>query len=336
MGALILALAATPSLRAENSPAPTADAVARVGPVVIREAELEAMVHAQLLHLRAEEYNIKKRALDQRLERLVLEQEAAERHLSLEELTRLEVEAKARPVMREEARAAYEQAGDRLKGTEEDKALQQITDGLMRQRRAERRAEFVAELKARRGARIFLEPARIPVDAGDNPAAGPAGAPVTLVAFSDFQCPYCKAGAATLALLRARYGDKLRVVFRDFPLPFHKDAVKAAEAAACAAEQGRFWQMHDRLFANQKSLAVADLKRYAGELGLKEDAFSQCLDSGLQAAHWQRNKEDGARYGVSGTPAFFVNGRPLSGAQPFEAFAQIVDEELERAPLRNP
>jgi protein-disulfide isomerase len=130
--------------------------------------------------------------------------------------------------------------------------------------------------------------------------------------------------------VRETYGDRVRVIFRNFPLQIHAEAQKAAEAAACAGEQGKFWEMHDRLFANQSKLQVAELKGHATALGLDAEAFNQCLDSGKHASELQRDVEQGADYGVTGTPAFFINGRPLVGAQPFENFAQLIDDELER------
>ena len=131
--------------------------------------------------------------------------------------------------------------------------------------------------------------------------------------------------------MRETYGDKVRWVFRHFPLDFHAQAEKAGEAAACAGEQGKFWEMHDLLWANTAKLQVADLKAHAATLGLDAASFGQCLDSGRHAGLVEADLQAGQGYGVSGTPAFFVNGRPLVGAQPFDAFAQVIDDELQRA-----
>jgi protein-disulfide isomerase len=160
---------------------------------------------------------------------------------------------------------------------------------------------------------------------------------VTIVEFSDFQCPFCARVNPTLARLQEAYPGKLRIVFRDLPLlNIHKNAGHAAEAAHCANDQGKFWEMHDRLFANQQKLAPADLKEHAVAIGLDAAAFNQCLDSGKYTADWRRDSEEASRLGLSGTPAFFINGRLLSGAQPYEAFAQIVDEELALAESKKP
>jgi protein-disulfide isomerase len=127
-----------------------------------------------------------------------------------------------------------------------------------------------------------------------------------------------------------QYGDKVRVVFKHFPLSFHKNAQKAAEASECAAEQGKFWQMHDKIFENQQLLSFDQLKAWAKDLKLNISQFNSCLDSGKFAQKVQADMQEGAQKGVDGTPATFVNGILVSGAQPFEAFKQMIDQELAR------
>jgi protein-disulfide isomerase len=166
----------------------------------------------------------------------------------------------------------------------------------------------------------------------DDPALGAANAPVTIVEFSDFQCPFCQRVAPTLKKLRETYGDKIRIVWKDFPLTsIHPQAFKAAEAAQCAREQGKFWEYHDRLFANQQALQLDALKQYAAQLGLDAAKFNACVDMATYAERVQAQMQVGANLGVNSTPAVFVNGRLLSGAQPYETFAQVIDEELARA-----
>jgi protein-disulfide isomerase len=173
-----------------------------------------------------------------------------------------------------------------------------------------------------------VERFRVPLSSA--PIKGSDSAQVTIVEFSDFQCPFCSRVNPTLKQVEDKYGDKVRVVFRNFPLlQIHPNAAKAAEAASCAADQGKFWEMHDKLFANQQKLAVEDLKVHATDLGLKADVFNQCLDSGQKEAEWKKDMNEGTSYGLTGTPAFFINGRLISGAQPLEAFTAIIDEELE-------
>ena len=173
--------------------------------------------------------------------------------------------------------------------------------------------------------------ARGEISVDDDPMKGDVNAPVTIVEFSDFECPFCaRFYSQTLKQLEEEYIDtgKVKLVFRDFPLGFHQNAQKASEAAECANEQGKFWEMHDAIFENQQSLSIASLKQWAGNLGIDTNKFNNCLDSGKYAEEVQNDFKEGSSYGVSGTPSFFINGIPMVGAQPFSAFKQIIDSEL--------
>ena len=171
------------------------------------------------------------------------------------------------------------------------------------------------------------EPPKVAVEAV-GPSKGPESAKITIVEFSDFECPFCVRAEPTVKQLLEAYPGKIKLVYRDFPLPMHPHAPKAAEAAHCAGDQGKYWEMHEMLFANSQKLAVADLKGYAKDLKLDQAKFDKCLYSNEKAPVVEKNRKAGAEAGVSGTPAFFINGRSLSGAQPLDAFKKIVDEEL--------
>jgi len=169
------------------------------------------------------------------------------------------------------------------------------------------------------------------VDLEGEPFLGDADAPVTVVEYSDYQCSFCrKFWAETLPQLKEGYiaTGKVTFVFKDFPLKSHPEAQPAALAAACAQEQGKFWEYHDKLFENQAALDDASLKQYAKDLGLNTATFNSCLDSGKNAAEVQKDFADGQKYGVSGTPSFFVNGQRIVGAQPFASFKTLIDAEL--------
>jgi protein-disulfide isomerase len=161
----------------------------------------------------------------------------------------------------------------------------------------------------------------------DDPSIGPKNAPVTIIEFTDFQCPFCKRSQATIKQIEDTYGNKVKLVERQFPLPFHNRAKPAAEAALCAKEQGKFWEMHDKLFPSQ-SLEDADFKRFATELGLNVKKFEKCVAENKYEARINADIAAGQRYGVRGTPHFFINGSPVSGAQPFENFKVVIDREL--------
>jgi protein-disulfide isomerase len=175
------------------------------------------------------------------------------------------------------------------------------------------------------------QPQAAAVSADDDPVLGNKNAKVTLIEFSDFQCPFCKRlNDDAIQQIKKDYVEsgKVKLVFRDYPLGFHPEAQKAAEAAECADDQGKFWEYHDLLFANQALLSITNYKAWAKQLGLNEAQFNTCLDSGKYASEVQKDFADGQAAGVSGTPTVFINGIRLVGAQPYSAFKQVIDAEL--------
>ncbi len=165
----------------------------------------------------------------------------------------------------------------------------------------------------------------------DDAVEGSEDAKVTIVEWSDFECPFCvRFYQQTLGKIREQYIDtgKVKLVFRDFPLGFHANAQKAAEAAECAGEQGKFWEMHNMLFVEGVSGGVDTFKQYAADLALDTEKFNECLDTGAMTAEIQKDQRDGAAAGIKGTPGFIINGQLVSGAQPFEVFQQVIETEL--------
>ena len=179
-------------------------------------------------------------------------------------------------------------------------------------------------------------PVKFDVSVDDDPVIGDANAKVTIIEFSDFECPFCsRFYTQTEIQLRKDYVDtgKVRLVYRDFPLSsIHPNAQKAAEASECADEQGKFWEYHDLLFVKQESWAGTDgitaFKQYAKDLGLNSGQFDSCLDTGKYASETEKDFQDGSNAGVSGTPSFFVNGEQVVGAQPYSVFKQLIDKNL--------
>tara|TARA_Y100000310_G_scaffold336499_1_gene421190 strand:- start:386 stop:1558 length:1173 start_codon:yes stop_codon:yes gene_type:complete len=166
------------------------------------------------------------------------------------------------------------------------------------------------------------------IDYSGDPVLGNPEATVTIVEYSDFECPFCSNAYWTMRLIEEDYADSVKIIFKQFPLSFHANAQKAAEASECAFDQDMFWEYHNMLFENQEALSVDDLKQYAVDLGLNTEQFNTCLDSGEKADEVAQDMEDGSALGVTGTPAFFINGQSLVGAQPYEAFQAIIDAEL--------
>ena len=170
---------------------------------------------------------------------------------------------------------------------------------------------------------------RVTVSTDGDPFIGPDKAPVTIVEFSDYQCPYCQVWhQQTFDQLMANYPGQIRFVYRDLPLPGHPESLPAAEAASCAGEQGAYWQFHDSLFSGQYDLGRSAYEQYAANLGLDTAAFTACLDDHRYQAEVKADAADAAKLGLNGTPSFVINGRILIGARPFEDFKTIIDEEL--------
>lgn len=309
---------------------------ANVGGVAVSIKELDAMAAERLTKVRNEEYQVRRQVLDGLIERRLIEAEARARGVSPTDLERSEISSKVEGVTIEQTRAVYESAPEKYSSMSQEQALGQIKTGLQRTRLAAARKEFFTAARRKHNVKVFLDAPKVAIDTAGAPFKGPATAPVTMIAFSDFQCPYCVRVNPTLKALEAKYPGKLRIAFKDFPLGIHREAQKAAEAGQCAAEQGKFWEMHDKMFANQQKLQPDSLKAFAKEIGLEGPAFGSCLDSGKTAARVAADMALGAKHGVTGTPTFFINGRYLSGAHSIEKSAEIIDDELSRAQERQP
>ncbi len=266
-------------------------------------------------------YELRSRSLDALVVERVLRAEAAKQGVSEEEVLRSRVEA----VTDEEVQAFYEERAERLGGATLEDAAPRIREFMTSRREGQAREA----LREAADVVVHLEAPRVAVLA-TGPAKGPENARVTIVEFSDFECPFCRRVIPTLDAILEKYPNDVRVVYRNMPLRNHARARPAAEAALCADDQGQFWAYHDRLFENTRKLGDEDLLRYAEELNLDKEAFSQCYEEKRFAHQVDADLQDGERAGVSGTPAFFVNGILLSGAKPAEDFFRVIDAELER------
>ena len=306
------------------------EVVATIGDRPISADVLRDSMRGQLLQMDMERYEAMKAQLDSLIAERLMALEAAARGMSMAELERVEVFAKTEPVTPEQVRTFYDNNKERLQRSFEE-LEGRIMAHLQRQSEARRRAALARELRERYPVHIALAPPRVDVSADDDPFMGPPDAPVTLIEFSDFQCPYCRRVQGVLKRLMTAYHGQLKLVFRDFPLrQIHPEAQKAAEAAQCANDQGQFWPYHDRLFATT-DLATEALKQYAVELGLDSETFNTCLDAEKYRQEVQGDIDDALAAGVNATPSFFVNGLPINGAVPFERFVEMVELALQRA-----
>ena len=307
--------------------------VAEVDGVAIESDEVEKPIAGQLTKLEEQIYNLKRQRIDAIINERLFAKEAAKRKVTVAQLLDSEVTAKVSLVTEQEIESYYKANKTKLKG-DEAQQREQIRSALQNQKLALRRQEFLTSLRADTKIVVNLKPpavirAQVAVDGA--PFKGPAKAPVTIVEFTDFHCPFCKKSLAPLAQLEAQYGDRVKLVFRDFPIDqLHPAARKAHEAARCANDQGKFWAYHDKLFATAPRASIENLKTYAKEVGMDTAAFDKCLSNAKYQAAVQKDIDEGARLGVTGTPAFFINGRLLVGAAPLENFVRVIDDELAR------
>lgn len=308
---------------------------ARVGNETITLQDLEKELAPQLAKLEEQRYSLLRKRLDDMIAERLLRLEAGRRRVMVGELIASEVEAKTPRVKEEEIAAYIEKNRGSLRG-DEAALRKRAGDELWVQRLAQSRAAFIDSLKKGTPTAVLLEqpiPYRAKVTVDGAYDKGPKEAPVTIVEFSDFECPFCRRALPVMNDIMKQYAGKVRWVYRDFPLAsIHPLAVKAAEAARCAGESGKFWQYHDLIFDSSAKPSEADLTTFAERVGLDPGVFGKCLRSGKYRTAVEADVEEGRRLGVTGTPTFFINGRSLVGAQPLPAFQGIIESELQLAP----
>lgn len=313
---------------------PATDVVARVGDLEITAAELDADASSALFQLQQKMYETRMQVLEGKIFDLLVAREAEAAGVSAEDwLDENLVVAEPDEAQIMQVMAQYR---SRL-AKDDDQARKQVVDYLKQQGQFQARMDLQRRLTEKAGVEILLEPPRVhPVIADHNPSRGPADAPVTIIEYTDFQCPYCSRVQPTLDAVKERYGDSVRFVFKNLPLAMHDQAVFAAEAGLCAGEQDAFWPLHDWMFANARGINRESVLQQAGELGLDVEALTACLDEGRYAEAVAEDTKEANSFGITGTPGFTVNGRILTGAQPLESFVTVIDDELRRAGLPVP
>jgi len=306
---------------------------ARIDDQVITMQELQNALASQLAKLQEQKHQLMQSKLEELIAERLLTREAKRRGMTMEDLLKAEVASKIAGVTDAEVTSFITENKARLRG-ETAELRPKVRDYLKDQKVAQQGKAYVASL--REGAKVTIllqdpEPIRVAVKADGAYAQGPKDAPVTLVEFTDFQCPFCGRALATVKEVIRQYPEKVRWVFRDFPIAsLHSNAPKAAEAARCAGDQGKFWEYHDLLFESQAQATIADFKRFAEQLKLDPKGFGQCMDSGKHQAAVEADVQEGTRLGITGTPTFFINGRIMVGAQPLDSFKKVIEAELRR------
>jgi protein-disulfide isomerase len=305
--------------------------VATINGQAITYAQLEDQLKNQMRDLdeqyQRQKAQMRRQGLDQMITRRLVQAEAAKKGMTDEQYLKAEIDDKVPAPSEQKVKEFFDQNAAQLPpGSKLEDFRVRIVEVLTRSQKQERAKALFDQLRKDNKVAVKLSEPRKTVDA-KGPSRGPSNAPVTVVEFSDFQCPYCGRARDTIEQMMQEYAGKVRLVFREFPLDFHKNAKKAAEAALCANDQGKFWEYHDLLFKNQQKLEVPQLKEHASATGLDSAKFTGCLDSGQHTKDVEADMAAGQKLGVPGTPTVFVNGILLSSAS-MDEFKRVIDEEL--------
>jgi protein-disulfide isomerase len=306
---------------------PPSNPVAMVAGQPISEQDLLEALGPQLMPLRNQEYELKSKVLESLIRHRIVEIEAKKRNTTPEKLIEQEVDSKVADPTDGEIEAYFlgqNRAGARLEDVKE-----QYRNTLKQLKLVKARQAYADSLRAKMEVAVLMRPPSIDVAFDPARVKGDPKAPVTIVEFSDYQCPFCKKTESVLGGLLDKYNGRVKLAYMDFPLrEIHPRAESAAEASRCAGEQGKFWEFHDSLFADAAKLDDPDLIARARTLGLQGEPFRACLASGKFKASVDADREAGIKAGVGGTPGFFINGVFLSGAQSQAEFEKIIDTQL--------
>lgn len=307
--------------------------VATIGEHQITQKQLDTAMLQSIS--KSQLYDLRKQTLDRMVDAYLIDAAAKKANLTPDAYLDRELHGNGDRVTEADAKKYYDahksgidaQTGgrsfDNIKGL--------LISAMQRHDDRDRRDALMAKLRTAAHVKVALEAPRVSVTSTGHPWTGGKDAPVTIVEFSDFQCPYCRSAEPVLKQIRAKYGDKIKLVYMDFPLGMHPHAMDAAVAGRCAADQKKFWELHDAMFSDQTKLDSAGLKASAAKAGLDTTKFNACFDAKAGAAGIKADQAQGARLGVSGTPTFFVNGREMVGMESEKGFSDIIDDELSRA-----
>lgn len=320
----MLAVLATASIAAGQSDFAV---VAEINGEKVTGAQLDQRESGKLLQARYQYYQAQRKALDEYIDNYLLEQQAGRENVTLEQLLERHVNSSVKDPTEDQLQVYYEGIGT----AEPFAAVRDKILASIRQGRIDRaRASYLSTLHEGNKVRILLSPPVSNVALGATPTQGVPNAPVLLVEFADYECPYCQKVHSELKKIQAEFAGKLTFAYKDFPLPMHSHAEKAAESARCAGAQGKFWEFHDLIFSS-KQLEIAQLKEHARTLKLDTSSFDKCLDSGEQAAAVRKDLAEGQSLGLTGTPSFFLNGHFFSGAVDYAGLREMVEKELAEA-----
>ena len=308
--------------------------VATVGGHPITRAELDKHVKPKLIEIDNERYEALRDGLDELITIELYKQEAKARGMTPEALQQ-EIAGKVAEPTDAEIQKVYDDNKQALKDATLESVKPRIVEYIKQQKAAQVEQDYLDGLRKKYATVVILQPPKIEVGTGGRPERGPKNAPITIIEFSDYECPFCKKAEESVQQVLKTYGDKVRFVYRDFPLDIHASARPASEAAHCAQAQGKFWEYHDKLMA-ATDLSADKFKTLADEVKLDRAKFDECIAKQQFKADIDKDMEDATDVGVTGTPAFFINGRMISGAEPFEKFKEIIDDGLAHSKAAKP
>lgn len=298
--------------------------VASINGMALTMGDLQTKESATLLQAQFQYYLTERKALDEAIDSRLLDEAAKSKNITVDQLLNTEVYTAVKDPTEDQLEVYYE-------GLDTQEPYQsvrgQVLDHIRELRRTKARAAYVEQLRKQAQIHVLLMPPSADVNTKESYALGDKTAPVELVEFADYQCPYCQKVAPQIEQLKKEFGPKLTVVFKDFPLPMHPNAEKAAEASRCAGDQGKYWEYHDVLF-NSQEIKPTELKEHAHALNLDMGQFDACLDKGTEAAAVQKDLDEAKTLGLTGTPSFFVNGHFFSGVTDYAALKDIINQQL--------
>ena len=331
-----LSLPASAAAPAAHTPgADESGVAAQVGDEVITNLRLDVLLGQKLLETQKDIYRMKMERLDQVITEMVLDREAKQQEKTPEALIEQIAPAGSSKVEESEVDKYIQDNQQRIQAVQGSipDLRDRVKAFLEQQKRSEAIKDYLHSLEPKYGVRILVPMPNAPrakVDVRGAPSLGPSDAPVTVVEFSDYQCPICRSSHQVVKEVRAAYGDKVHWIYKEYPLKRHKDAFKAAEASHCAEDQGKFWQYQEELFA-APDLSPDNLVNLAVNLGMSRDKFSQCLEDSKHKTLVEKNARDAIEAGVDRTPTFMINGTIYVGSLSVDIFRGLIDEELKKA-----
>ncbi|MES9904749.1 MAG: thioredoxin domain-containing protein [Sedimenticola sp.] len=302
----------------------------KVGDWQVTVEDLDAALGQKLYDLDKKRYELRIGEARNRLNQHLLELESKAKNRGISGLIKEALESGVPKVTDEDVKSFIAKNPGRIPEGVTD---EQVKGFLVDQERKKLLTGYISSLQKKYSAEIVLEEPKAPrvvIRGSQSLSKGSEDARVTIVEFSDFECPYCSRVQGTLGEVLKAYPKDVRIVFRHFPLSFHRNAYKASEAAMCAEDQGKFWPMHDNIFDNQNSMTIADLRGYAEIIGLEMEPFNDCLDQGTHNNYVAADIGEANRIGVTATPTFYINGIKLEGGYDISNFRKLIDRELEK------